>query len=67
MINSGMNIDVGIIGGLSGVLLLLPPHMLFVIRKRHVEIKRLVSLHESQTHERMLSTPILDPQHEVPR
>jgi hypothetical protein len=62
-----MNIDVGIIGGLSGVLLLLPPHMLFVIQKRHVEIKRLVSLRESQTHERVLSTPILDPQHEVPR
>lgn len=45
MIYSRMNIDVAtIITRLPGFLILLPPHILLMIRQRHIEIKRLIPL-----------------------
>ena len=68
MINSGMNINVIItLTRLPSLLLLLPPHILLMIRQRHVEIKRLVPLREPQPDERVLPTPVVDPEHEIPR
>ena len=67
MINSRMNVDMGIITTLPNLLLLLPPHMLLVIRKRHIEIESLISLRESQPNKRVLPAPILNFQNEIPR
>ena len=49
------------------LLLALPLNILLMIRQRYIEIKRLIPLIKSQPNESMISPPILDLQHEVPR
>lgn len=65
-----MYIDMAVVAGvcLGPILPLLPLpiHILIMIRKRHIEIKRLVPLPEAQPDKRVLPPAILDPQHEVP-
>lgn len=50
----------------TSLLVVLPLHILVMIRQRHIEIKRLVPLIESQPYEGVLSPSVLDLEHEVP-
>ncbi|KAF2620853.1 hypothetical protein F2Q68_00038231 [Brassica cretica] len=68
VINSRMDINVIVtLTRFPTLLLLLPPHVLLMIRQRHIEIERLVPLREPQPDERVLPTPVVDPEHKIPR
>lgn len=54
------------LAGFPTLLLVLSLNILFMIRQRHIEIKRLIPLIKPQPDERMLPSPILDLKHEIP-
>lgn len=69
MIDGRVDVDVGVIAGFAAgdFLLVLPPHVLLVVRQSHIEIKGFVPLRKSQANEGVLAMAVLDLKHEVTR
>lgn len=65
VIHSGVDINAVIDPLISLLPLLLPPHVLLVVRQRDVEVERLGPLCEPEPDEGVLPAPVLDPEHEV--